>query len=202
MSERQNLSAHQIEREKVLYRYSHALEKSDFDVIASILRMAEDDPILEQMLLELDEVYAAEDELVTHTDAAEVVRRLLVEHFSVEFVAEDALMDIPPLTVNTVIAHLEADTAISGAIRQEMTMVAQQVRQSNVVLPADLSQRGVIHLFEQIGIAVSKQFQKLFRNKAIFLSMGRAHGMAHLAATRRQRQQRQQSPRREEGNDE
>lgn len=201
MNERQNPSTRQIEREKALYRYSQALEKGDFDIIAAILLMAEDDQILEQMLLEMDEAYEAEYETAVQIDAAELVCRLLAEHFSVEFTAGEEATEIPPLTVSNVIAHLEADTVIRGAMRQEMTTVVQHLQQSSVVLPDNLSQRGIKDLFEQIGVSVSKQFQKLFRNKAIFLSMGRAEGMAQLAATRRQRREAKQSPLPEEDKD-
>jgi outer membrane protein assembly factor BamB len=38
--------------EKVLYRYSTALEHGDFDTIIAILKMAERDPFLEQMIIE------------------------------------------------------------------------------------------------------------------------------------------------------
>lgn len=47
-------------REKTLFRYSGALERGDFDTVSAILQEAERDPELEQMILELNEVYQAE----------------------------------------------------------------------------------------------------------------------------------------------
>jgi hypothetical protein len=52
--------ARQLAREKTLYRYSSALERGDFEVVSSILREAEQDPPLERMILEMNEVYCAE----------------------------------------------------------------------------------------------------------------------------------------------
>lgn len=46
--------------EHILFRYSSALERGDFETVADVLREAERDPALEAMLLELNEVYAAE----------------------------------------------------------------------------------------------------------------------------------------------
>lgn len=46
--------------EHILFRYSSALERGDFEMVADVLREAERDPALEAMLLELNEVYAAE----------------------------------------------------------------------------------------------------------------------------------------------
>jgi hypothetical protein len=54
--------ARQLAREKALYRYSSALDRGDFEAVSSILEEAEADPVLEQMLLEVNEVYQAEIE--------------------------------------------------------------------------------------------------------------------------------------------
>jgi hypothetical protein len=52
--------ARQLAREKLLFRYSSALERGDFDTVADILRQAERDPILEQMIWEMHEALRAE----------------------------------------------------------------------------------------------------------------------------------------------
>jgi hypothetical protein len=54
------MTSRQLAREKLLFRYSSALERGDFDVISAVLREAENDPVLERMLREMDEVYRAE----------------------------------------------------------------------------------------------------------------------------------------------
>ena len=43
--------------EKILYRYSSALERGDFELVAAILAQAETDTELERLLLELDRAY-------------------------------------------------------------------------------------------------------------------------------------------------
>ena len=46
--------------ERLLFHYSSALERGDFETVAGILREAERDPALEQMIDELNAVYSAE----------------------------------------------------------------------------------------------------------------------------------------------
>ncbi|MBL8161054.1 MAG: hypothetical protein JNJ61_03655, partial [Anaerolineae bacterium] len=50
----------QLARERLLFRYSSALERGDFETISAILREAERDALLDRMIRELDEAYAAE----------------------------------------------------------------------------------------------------------------------------------------------
>jgi nucleoid-associated protein YgaU len=47
-------------REKLLWRYSSALQRGDFDALAAVLAEAERDPALARQLAEIDAVYAAE----------------------------------------------------------------------------------------------------------------------------------------------
>jgi hypothetical protein len=49
--------AHWLETEKILYRYSSALERGDFAAVARVLELAQADPELEGMLLELNQAY-------------------------------------------------------------------------------------------------------------------------------------------------
>jgi hypothetical protein len=44
----------EIQREKILYRYTNAVERGDMNTVTAILRQAEDDPELEQMILEIN----------------------------------------------------------------------------------------------------------------------------------------------------
>jgi hypothetical protein len=55
--------ARQLAREKALYRYSSALERGDFEAVAAVLAEAEQDSELEQMILEMNEVYRGEWEM-------------------------------------------------------------------------------------------------------------------------------------------
>lgn len=46
--------------ERLLFRYTSALERGDFDTVAAVLREAERDPRLEQMIVEVNAVYSAQ----------------------------------------------------------------------------------------------------------------------------------------------
>jgi hypothetical protein len=50
----------EMQREKILYRYTNAVERGDMDTVAAILRQAEDDPELEQMILEINRTLSQE----------------------------------------------------------------------------------------------------------------------------------------------
>ncbi|MCC6804382.1 MAG: hypothetical protein IT319_15980, partial [Anaerolineae bacterium] len=41
--------------EQLLFRYSSALERGDFETVADVLRQAERDPALEQMILDMND---------------------------------------------------------------------------------------------------------------------------------------------------
>jgi RNA polymerase sigma factor (sigma-70 family) len=62
MNRQQTGQARQLDRERALYKYSSALERGDFDVISRILEKAEQDPVLERMILEVNAAYLAETE--------------------------------------------------------------------------------------------------------------------------------------------
>ncbi len=47
-------------REKQLFRYTRALERGDFETVAAVLHEAESDPVLERMILEINEELEAE----------------------------------------------------------------------------------------------------------------------------------------------
>ncbi len=54
------LDARQLAREKSLFRYSSALERADFGTVETVLREAERDPLLAQMITEINMVYESE----------------------------------------------------------------------------------------------------------------------------------------------
>ncbi len=54
------LDARQLAREKSLFRYSSALERADFSTVATVLHEAERDPLLAQMIAEINAVYENE----------------------------------------------------------------------------------------------------------------------------------------------
>ncbi len=184
MSNRQTEDTRQLEHEKLLCRYVCALDSGDFKTVAAVLDEAEHDQRLEKLILEINEVYAYEDDDAGKESDAETVRQLLRKHIPSGLTVENEEKDLLPLTVGDVVARLQSDAMLKG---QEVRAVIQQLRQSEVGLPDDLSKRGVGQFFERLGFSLSEQFQKLFRETAIFLSMGREQYAARLAATRRQR---------------
>lgn len=56
--------------ERLLFRYSSALERGDFETVADVLREAERDPALERMILDMNEAYTAER--FNHTNPKEI----------------------------------------------------------------------------------------------------------------------------------
>jgi len=54
------LDARKLAREKSLFRYSSALERADFDTVTAVLREAERDPVLAQMIEEINLIFERE----------------------------------------------------------------------------------------------------------------------------------------------
>ncbi len=54
------MDSKQLAREKATFAYSTALDNGDFDAVAAVLAQAEQDPVLEQMILELNEAFQDE----------------------------------------------------------------------------------------------------------------------------------------------
>lgn len=189
MSNQQPTREKRLLREKTLYRYANALERGDADTLAAILYEAESDSVLEQEIMEVHARYLEEKHVEKLAQDTEQIQSLLRQHIPSGFDQMVEEVEIPALTVGDVVARLQSDAAVRGPARQELTAAVQQLRQNTTVLPQSLSVRNVRTLFIQLGVTVSDRFQKLFRETAIFLSMGREQGMAQLAATRRQQQQ-------------
>jgi hypothetical protein len=187
-----DLSQEQLVREKALYQYLSAFEHGDFESMGTILQKAVQDPLLEAMILEAHEYYQAEEQLTLRGEEREKILQMVLEHLPSGIWEEQDEMAIPLLTVADVIAKMQQDRALTGSIKQEIQMISEQMPSPQHPLPVTLNLKNIYHLFEQLGLSVSTRVQKLFREKAIFLSMAREQGMAHLAATRRQQRQRKQ----------
>lgn len=177
----------QFDRERLLLRYTVALERGDLDSVAAILQAAQQDAVLEQMILEINDVEAAEIEEAGYAQDAAVVRELLQTHLLSASTPSAAAP--PPLTVGNVIARIHADAAaLRVRVEGDALAATQKYQAAETPLPSDLSVRGVSRLLEEVGIKAGRRFQELFRETALFLRMGRNQGMARLAATRRQQQ--------------
>lgn len=178
----------QLGREKTLLRYMAALEAGDLVQVGEILQNAEQDVVLERMILEVNDLYATEIEENAHAQDAAVVRQLIENHFLPPL--NEEMVEPPPLTVGNVIARIHADAALRGKVEREALAATRAHQSADMPLPSDLSLRGVSRLLEQLGLRVGRRFQNLFRETAIFMRMGRNQGVARLAATRMQQQTR------------
>jgi hypothetical protein len=187
----------QRERDRLLLDYDAALERGDFAAVAAALEQAQGNALLEEMILELHADEWSETDATAEQGAAEVVRELLRKCLPSGFAAEDDTAEPPPLTVGDVIGHLQPDAAYKALAAREGQAAVERLRQSGELLPADLSPRGVRRFFERLGLPLGEAFQKLFREAAFFLEMGRERQREQLAAARRQRQPRRPAPRRE-----
>jgi hypothetical protein len=196
MSNQKTQEMSQLDREKAAFLYSSALERGDFETVALMLEEAQRDATLERMIIEINEEFGREcdESLVTEAvlaeDAARVeqILRECVPSGSPGAAEDDA--ELPPLTVHTVLAQMQEDSSLKASVRQEAASLRGTLRQADVPLPGDLSQRGVRHFFSELGVTAGELLQKMFRQAAIFLAMGREQDMAQLAATRRQRRPR------------
>lgn len=195
MTNNQFMQTSQHEREKLLYRYTNALERGDFDTVAVVLAAAEYDAALERMILEINEVYQQECEARLQASDDALIQQLLHQYMPTAMANEQEAEAPSPVTVNDVIARLRSDVEMTRDVKQEMQAVSKHLQRTDEPLPENLSQRGVRQFFERLGLSVSQPLQKRFRKVAILLSMGREQQV--LAATRRQKKQQAKSPRRE-----
>jgi hypothetical protein len=182
MSNRQE----RLARERAVLKYCAALESGDLDLIGSVLQAAETDPLLEEMIREVhQEVRGAERRTEEHA-AIERVRVLLHEYLpSAIEVAEEQEVENLPLTVGDVLGKMRTDALVGPEARQAAELAAKP-GPHQTPLPDDLSKPGVRHLFQQLGLSVTRQFLDLFRKTAIQLELRREQKVLRLAATRRQ----------------
>jgi uncharacterized protein YicC (UPF0701 family) len=171
-------------RERTLYRYLSALERGDFDTVTAVLSEAEHDAALEQMILETNEALSDECRAAIELSDEKLINQLVRQHMpsAVANAEEDELP--APVTVGDVMARLKSDVETTRDIRQEMDEVGRRLDRLDQALPDNLNLRSVREFLGRLGLSASQSFQKVFRETAIFLSMGREQRV--LAATRRQ----------------
>lgn len=183
----------QQQRETLLYEYSRALERGDFETLERVLQQAEADPALEPLILEINHVFIDEDESVAQSGDADFVRQLTHIHIVSGIVEDDEGMELPPLTVGQIVGELQREPELWRRMRHEDATTLDRLRHSEEPLPDHLTERGVRLFFERLRVSVSTRFQELFRETAIFLSIGREQGMAKMAATRKQKDARKKA---------
>jgi hypothetical protein len=189
MDKQQPTREQRLARERAILTYMDAYERGDFDTMSMVLQQAEHDSELGDLLWNVLAAYQAEEDDERRENEVILVRQLLLQHLPSAWEGIPEASDVPPLTVSDVVARIQADEEVKGSVKQELKTVAPRLRQSTVPLPANLGLHGVRALFAQLGLRASKQLQKVFSETALFLTAGREQGMAHLAATRRQREQ-------------
>jgi hypothetical protein len=173
-------------RERTLYLYLTALEHGDLDAVAAVLRQAENDASLEQMILETNEALNDECRAAIEPCDDKSIQRLLHQHMP-SAVANAEEDEIPAeVTIGDVMARLRSDVETTRSARREMDEVGRKLDRLDQPLPDNLSLRSVREFLGRLGLSASQSFQKVFRETAIFLSMGREQRV--LSATRRQKQ--------------
>jgi hypothetical protein len=178
-----------LAREKALYCYISAFERGDFEEMDRVLQQAMFDPLLDEMIMQAHEYYQAEEKIALREEDFAKIRQLVMQHLPSGIPDEDEAIDIPPLTVSDVFDKLQEDRTVQGSLKQEVQQIRSTLGQGEMPLPENLAIKNIYRFFEQLGVAMSARLQKLFREKAIFLSMARQQGIAQLAATRRQKAQ-------------
>jgi hypothetical protein len=199
MDNHQSARRESLLREKALYRYMDAFERGDFENMSRILQQAERDPELEELIWGVQTAYLIEHEAERQENDIALVLQLLQKHLPSGLAADEGIEEIPPLTVSDVAARMQADGAVEGPLNQELHGVVQQLRRSTIALPSNLGLQGIRTLFAGLGVRASKRMQKLFSETALYLSAGRAQGIAQLAATRRQQEQAREQRKQQNG---
>jgi hypothetical protein len=173
------------EREKLLHQYMDALQVGDFEQVMQILRIAEQNPELENLIWDVHTAYVVEVEREQRERRGEGVQQLLPTPAPSAWGAS-AREEIPSLTVGDVIARMQADKATEALFKGEFMQIAQQLRRSSQPLPVGLGLHGVRKLLLQLGVPTNKQFEKHFSQTALFLLDGRQQERDQLAAARKQ----------------
>lgn len=185
-------------REKAVYLYFRALERGHNEVMARILKQAENDAQLEAMIWEGHQLELAERDLSEQTEASKTLVGALEEAFPGKVLQspEPVFQAPPPLTLADVAARLQTEESAQGTLisapadRNALSQLSQMREQG---LPPRLTPRHLKKLFAQLGLQTTQRFQEQFKEAAVFLSMGRGHS-AHLAATRSARSRQKKEP--------
>lgn len=189
MDKRNDELLRQRVREQAVHRYTSALERGDFETVATVLAEAEHDAELERMIVEVNEVLEDEHEAAAAEHDAAQVQALLHEHLPSGF-PPDEEVELPPLTIAAVVARMSEDAAQHGQMTQELAALMRRLAAESRPMPEELSLGAVRQLFSELELSASAALVKQFRAAAIYLAEGREQGQAYQAAARRQREMR------------
>lgn len=179
----------QFGREKALHHYVSAFEHGDLDAMDEVLEQAMTDPFLEEMIIEAHEYFHEEEKSTLREKDTTTILNLVAQHLPSAI--PDEVIDIPDLTMSDVLISLLENPTLQGTLKQEIQKIHAKIQSSPPLLPEKLGLTEISQLFAHLHIPVSAKLQKLFRDKAIILSMGHQQGVEQLAAARRQKTMRQ-----------
>lgn len=167
----------------IALRYLDALDASDVAALAELWEQAANNSQLEQVLGELTDGLAVEEELDSSWQSdAEQIRSLLREHMPSGF-REDVVP--PPLTVRDVAACLQKDSALGARLSASDRAANSRLLANTTSIPDEL---GLPH-FEKwqttLSVSASSHYWRAFRQAAVLLAMGSCQQAGELAAARR-----------------
>ena len=172
-----------LRRELAALMYLDAFERGDLNALAAVWGQAAGDPELEQVLCELAEGLAEEQEPSPgwHADA-EKVRALLKARLPSADPAEPVS---GPLTAGDVAARIAGDSGLLGKLPLEEREANAKLLGDRTPLPAALGVNDLERWVQALPVRADARYWRLFRHVAVLLAMGRGGGAgATLAAAR------------------
>jgi hypothetical protein len=166
-----------INRQKAIQRYVTALDNGNLDDVLSILDEATQDPILDQMIIEVNQAIEQEEGLTTFANDAKLVRDIIQTYFDHPEIPEDER----PLTVGEVAAQMQVDRKVPVSDQE----IHKRLLKVTTPLPDTLNVQAIRRLARLLKINASEKFWRVFRDTAIMLGIGR--GQAQMAAARKQK---------------
>lgn len=164
-------------------RYLDALDTGDVALLAELWEQAAVDPQLEQVLGELTDGLALEEERDPAWVAdADKLRSLLRDHLPSGFREE---YELPPLTVREVASQLQKDSILRARFHESDQAANSRLLADTTPIPREL---GLPHFDKwktTLGIRASAHYWRAFRQAAVLLAMGRCQQAGELAAARR-----------------
>ena len=172
-----------LRRELAALAYLDAFDRGDLDALGAVWEHAARDYELEQILCELVEGLAEEQEPSPGWQGdAEKVRALLRASLPS---AEPPEPVSGPLTAGDVAARIAGDAALLGKLPQEGRDANATLLGDRTPLPATLSANDLTRWAAALAVQADPRYWRMFRHVAVLLAMGRGAGAgATLAAAR------------------
>lgn len=168
-------------RDASVERYIRALDAADFDTVAAVLTEAATDPVLAQLIQEVDEALHTEANLPTFNEHTRQVRLILRQTLHSAFLEPAS----GPPTVGDVAVRLQSEhdsghqPLLSGDLSANQALLGQTVR-----LTGRLTPRTIRDLTAPFGVQASDRYWELFRRAAGELRMIRTANARYQTAAR------------------